>query len=138
MGVEINLVSAHPNPSENAAVILVVEDEFLVRMMISDCLRDAGFNVIEAFNADEAMQILHSNVSIGLVISDVRMPGSMDGMELMRCAQGRFPSLPFIITSGHLMAQDALAQGASKFLGKPYSLDQALALVESELGKKTR
>jgi DNA-binding NtrC family response regulator len=113
----------------------VVEDELLVRMTISDCLRDAGLNVIEAFNADEAIQILHSDVSVDLVLSDVRMPGSMDGMELMRYAQEKFPALPFIITSGHHLAQDALAQGAKEFLRKPYSFDHAIALVESELGK---
>jgi CheY-like chemotaxis protein len=85
-------VLVRPNAAENAAIILVVEDELLVRMMISDCLRDAGFKVIEAFNADEAIQILHSDVCIDLVLSDVRMPGSMDGMELMRYAQERFPA----------------------------------------------
>jgi DNA-binding NtrC family response regulator len=133
--VEFNSVSLHPNPAENAAIILVVEDELLVRMTISDCLRDAGFNVIEAFNADEAIQILHSDVSIDLVLSDVRMPGSMDGMELMHYAQEKLPGVPFIITSGHLMAQDALAQGAKEFLRKPYSFDRALVVVESALGK---
>lgn len=122
-------------PVQCAASILVVEDELLVRMMISDSLRDAGFNVIEAFNADEAVQILHSDVAIDLVLSDVRMPGSMDGLELMSYARERFPSLPFIITSGHLMVEDALARGAHKFLPKPYSFGHAIGLIESELGK---
>lgn len=133
--MENNSVPVQSAPSECAALILVVEDELLVRMMISDSLRAAGFNVIEAFNADEAVQILQSDVCIDLVLSDVRMPGTMDGLELMRYAQERFTSLPFIITSGHLMAQDALAQGANEFLAKPYSFDHAIALIESKLGK---
>lgn len=133
--MEFNLVSVRPTPAEKAALILVVEDELLVRMIVSDCLRDAGFDVIEACNADEAILVLHSNVGIDLVLSDVRMPGSMDGLQLLRYAREVFPDLPFIITSGHLQAHDALAGGARHFLGKPYAFDHAIALVEDELAK---
>lgn len=123
-------------PRKQAAVILVVEDELLVRLMVSDFLREAGFSVIEAINADEAVEILLSGVSIDLMFSDVRMPGSMSGLELLRYSQERFPALPVIITSGHLLPRDALAKGAVQFLEKPYSFDDAIALVQMQLAKK--
>lgn len=61
----------------------MVEDEFLIRVWASDELRDAGYDVIEAFNADEALTVLKSHVRVDLIISDVRMPGSFDGMGLL-------------------------------------------------------
>ena len=104
-------------------------------MIASDSLRDAGFTVIEATNADEAISILHSGVKIDLMLSDVRMPGSMDGLGLLKYSMVNFPALPVIITSGHLLPEDALSKGARQFLGKPYSYDHAIALVELELAK---
>jgi len=80
-------------------------------MIVSDSLREAGLNVVEAFNADEAISILHSGVRIDLMLSDVRMPGSMDGLELLEYSLGIFPTLPVIITSGRLLPEDALAKG---------------------------
>ena len=120
--------------AKSAACILVVEDELLVRMMVSDSLRDGGFDVIEAFNADEAICILHSGVTIDLMLSDVRMPGSMDGLGLLEYSLEKFPDLPVIMTSGHLLPSEALAKGAKHFLGKPYSYDHAITLVKVELG----
>lgn len=134
--METSLVISEKYPRKHAAVILVVEDELLVRLMISDFLREAGFSVIEAINADEAVEILLSGASIDLMLSDVRMPGSMDGLELLKYSQERFPTLPVIITSGHLLPSDALARGAVQFLGKPYEFDEAISLVQMELGKK--
>lgn len=103
--------------------------------MVCDFLRDAGFQVIEAFNADEAILIFQSGVRIDILLSDVRMPGSMDGLGLLGYALELFPKLPVIMTSGHLLASDALAKGAKHFLGKPYSYDDAIKLIELELAK---
>lgn len=131
----INLESSSPSTAKSAAYILIVEDELLVRMMVSDALRDAGFNVIEAFNADEAINILQSGITINLMLSDVRMPGSMDGLGLLEYSKATFPTLPVIMTSAHLLPTDALAKGAAHFLGKPYSFDHAITLIEQELAK---
>ena len=130
-----NSVSTSPSVANCAAFILVVDDELLVRMMVSDFLRDAGFQVIEAFNADEAISILQSGVRIDLMLSDVRMPGSMDGLGLLEYARDMFPALPVIITSGHLVPREALAKGAVQFLGKPYAPDHAIDLVKRELAR---
>ena len=131
----MNSMPAQPGAAGDVAYILVVEDELLVRMMVSDALREAGWNVIEAYNADEAIVILSSGVPVDLVLSDVRMPGTMDGLGLLEFMSARYPELPVIIMSGHLAPQEALDKGARHFLSKPYSCDLALTLVEQELAR---
>ena len=114
--------------------ILVVEDELLIRLALSDGLRDAGYQVIEACSGEEALAILNS-VRPDLVISDVRMPGPLDGLGLLAIVRREFPALPVIIVSGHLRPSAALADGATQFLAKPYGLDAMLQAVEFEIGK---
>ena len=114
--------------------ILVVEDELLIRLALSDGLRDAGYQVIEACGAEEALAILDS-VRPDLVISDVQMPGPLDGLGLLAIVRREFATLPVIIVSGHLCPADALADGATQFLAKPYGLDVMLQAVEIEIGK---
>ena len=113
--------------------ILVVEDELIIRMLISDALRDEGFAVIEAVSADEAVDILIAGMAIDLVFSDVRMPGSIDGLGLLRFVNQRFPELPVVLTSAHLDPSLALAGGAKHFLSKPYKLATVLTMVTTEL-----
>lgn len=114
--------------------ILVVEDELLIRLALSDGLRDAGYQVIEACSGDEAAEAL-GTVRPDLVISDVRMPGSLDGIALLAIVRREFPELPVIIVSGHLRPSAALADGATQFLAKPYAMDEMLQAVEAEIGK---
>ena len=97
-----------PLPESDSPRVLVVEDEFLIRTMVSDALRDAGLAVIEAIDADEAMRVLQSGVAIDLMFTDVRMPGSMDGLTLLKNCTQLFPDLPVIMTSGHLAPSDAI------------------------------
>jgi DNA-binding NtrC family response regulator len=104
-------------------------------MMISDELREAGHHVIEAFNADEAVIVLQTTMP-DLIISDVKMPGSMDGMGLLALVKGSFPELPVIITSGHSCAEEAKAQGASLFLRKPYLFGVVVGAAENILSGK--
>ena len=113
--------------------ILVVEDELLIRFPLSEALRDVGFQVIEASNADEALDVL-ATVSPDLVISDVRMPGSLDGLGLLAIIRSRFPSLPVIIVSGHLPPSLALQDGATQFLSKPYDIEAVFQAIDAELG----
>lgn len=115
--------------------ILVVEDELLIRLMLSDGLRDKGYHVIEAFNADEALLVLETAVP-DLIISDVRMPGSLDGMGLLALVRETLPKIPVIITSAHLQSNLAFADGATRFIGKPYSMDLVIETVRDELGER--
>ena len=110
----------HPEiQAEAAKTILLVEDEVLVRMAIADALRDAGYMVIEASNAYEAMQVLHHNsVDVRLLLSDVRMPGAMDGAELAREVRSQFPLIKIVLTSGHLRKPDWTEHDG--FFPKPY------------------
>ncbi len=121
--------------ASNQKRVLMVEDELLIRFSLSEELRDAGLDVIEAINADEATVALESSVSIDLVISDVRMPGTMDGIDLLRLIKGRYPEMPVIIYSGHYDPAQAIGNGASRFLHKPFVFGEMVEAVRDELGK---
>lgn len=115
--------------------VLVAEDEVLIRMIVSDGLRDAGFSVIEAMNGDEAVEILNSGAPVDLVFSDVRMPGSLDGLGLLAFVRRTFPDLPVVITSGHLPPELAFADGAMGFVAKPYEVGLVIKAVEDTIAK---
>jgi CheY-like chemotaxis protein len=105
-------------------VVLVVEDEFLLRMNAVDMIEDAGFEVVEAANADEAIAVLESRLDITVVFTDIQMPGSMDGLKLAQAVRGRWPPIKIIATSGQIsVAQKDLPEGG-RFVSKPYSPNQ--------------
>lgn len=125
-----------PLPTLEWPTILLVEDEVLIRLMIADELRSAGFYVLEASNADEAWEILESALPVDLLFTDIQMPGEMDGIALASRARARNPDLKLIITSGrHLEAGVDAHIGAGEFVSKPYSLRALLAKIESLLGR---
>jgi two-component system, response regulator PdtaR len=108
------------------SVVLIVEDEFLIRMEAVDVIRSAGFHVVEASNADEAILILESRFDITVVFTDIQMPGSMDGLKLAAAIRGRWPPIKIVATSGLLnLSEDDLPSG-SRFLPKPYSPRQVV------------
>ena len=106
--------------------LLIVEDEILVRAALRDYMEASGFLVLEAGNADDAIRILeHVGDEIDLVVSDIRMPGSMDGFGLADWIRNTQPDLPLILTSGDIGQANRhykLSPG-DIFLPKPYSLD---------------
>jgi len=130
--------ASKPNPpfATPRNCILVVEDEILIRMMVSDELRDAGFHVIEACDADEALTILRSVVP-DLIVSDIRMPGSLDGLGLLAAVRESFPMLPVIITSSHLPSAAPVCDSATQFVAKPYRPEGIIKAVRGELAKPT-
>jgi two-component system, response regulator PdtaR len=104
--------------------VLIVEDEFLVRMDAVDSIERAGFMVYEAGNADEAIRTLEAHPNIRVVFTDINMPGSMDGLKLAHYVRRRWPPIKLIITSGHpLPADEDFPEGAGYF-GKPYQLEK--------------
>ena len=115
--------------------ILIVEDELLIRVLVADELRDAGYDVIEACNADEALTILRSSMHIDLILSDVRMPGAIDGIGLLGIVKETLPSLPVIITSGHLEPAHAMSRGANQFLPKPCPMEWVVKAVHAQLAR---
>jgi CheY-like chemotaxis protein len=101
-------------------VVLVVEDETIIRIDIVACLKDEGFTVIEASSADEALEILAAEPAISLIFTDVDMPGSMDGLKLSMAVRDRWPPVKIIVTSGHRhLGENDLPPG-SRFHAKPY------------------
>jgi len=120
---------------ENDAVtakLLVAEDDIFVRSMIAEFLRDAGFDVLEAGNADEALAHFETENDIDLLFSDVRMPGSMDGTELAVRVKGKWPGTHVVLTSGY---SDALLESQARIqepiLAKPYRPLTVLATILS-------
>ena len=119
--------------SQRRRAILVVEDETFVRWAVAEALRDTGYEVIEAANGDEAADILRAGVPFDLVFSDVRMPGSLDGLALLRLLRASRPETPVLVTSGHAEAASILASGARCFVRKPYDLEALIGLIEEAL-----
>jgi CheY-like chemotaxis protein len=125
-----------PDPSDRLPTILVVEDEFLVRLALSDYLQECGFKVLEAGNADEAIAALKINkFGIDLVFSDVQMPGPMDGFCLAQWVRANLPGLPVLLTSGDgKKAETAKALCENEpFLAKPYDLDAVVAQIRAAI-----
>jgi CheY-like chemotaxis protein len=107
--------------SAKCATILVVEDEGLIRLDTSETLRDAGFAVLEAANAEEALARVEARPDIRLVFTDVNMPGGMDGVELARCLHRLHPAIRLILTSGKTTVTKDDIPDDGDFIAKPYS-----------------
>lgn len=114
--------TSHYVPSQ-PLVVLVVEDETLVRMIVAEAIEDAGHCAVEAANADEALSLLENRQDINVIFSDIKMPGSIDGLGLglAATARRRWPATPIILTSGHLRQRDFELPDFAAFLQKPYS-----------------
>jgi DNA-binding NtrC family response regulator len=118
-------------PDEAAATVLVVEDEVLIRMTLAAMLRDEGFTVIEACDADEALVAL-ATTPIEVLLTDVRMEGSMDGLELAGRVRSTMPDLKIVVVSGHLAAEKAVGV-ADAFVPKPYQAEDVVDRVRQIL-----
>lgn len=111
-------------------VVIVVEDEALIRMSAVYALEDADFAVLEAGTADEAIEILEREAdSIHVVFTDIRMPGSMDGVELAHHIRRHWPHIGLIAASGHARRLAARLPHGSRFVAKPYNLDEVVGHV---------
>jgi len=108
-------------------VVLIVEDEFLVRMDTRAAIEAAGFDVLEAGDADEAIAILSARNDIRLIFTDVHMPGSMDGLKLAHFVRNRWPPVKVVATSGHARITDSDLPEGVRFVPKPYSAAEITA-----------
>jgi two-component system, response regulator PdtaR len=107
-------------PAKPRRVVLIVEDEPFVRLTGADLLAEAGFEVMEAGNADEALRILEATPEVRVVFSDVEMPGSLDGLGLARNICQRWPGVGIVLTSGHRLRAETIPR-EGRFLPKPYA-----------------
>jgi CheY-like chemotaxis protein len=117
------------------AVVLIVEDEMMLRMLAVDMVEDAGYTPIEALDADEAVAILESRSDIALMCTDIQMPGNMDGLGLARTVHERWPSIKIIVMSGQLNPQNIDLPPCSRFFGKPLEARQMIAQMRSMIGQ---
>jgi CheY-like chemotaxis protein len=110
-------------------VVLVVEDEPLIRLFALEMIEDAGFEVLEAANASAALMTLEERCDIRVVFTDVDMPGSMDGIMLAIRIRSRWPDVQIIITSGRPWPEEAVVPADIPFFSKPYRQDRVLDTV---------
>src|SRR3954469_5105247 len=106
---------------DSPLVILVVEDEVLVRMVAADVLEDAGFTVLESASAEEALTLLETRSDVEVLFTDVNMPGAMDGLGLAQTVHNRSPEISILIGSGRIRPCPAELPPGARFIAKPYA-----------------
>jgi CheY-like chemotaxis protein len=119
-------------------VILVVEDDFLIRIDAVEMIEAAGFDVVEAANADEAIEILEARLDIAVVFTDIQMPGSMDGLKLAAAIRGRWPPIKIVATSGFVDVRTVDLPDGGRFLRKPYSSAEIVGTLRELTGAEPR
>jgi CheY-like chemotaxis protein len=109
------------------AVVLIVEDDMMLRMRAVDMVGDAGYTPLEALDAAEAVAILESRSDVALICTDIQMPGQMDGVGLAHAVHARWPAIKIIVVSGQLKPQNLDLPPHSRFLGKPLDAGEVIA-----------
>lgn len=118
------------------SIVLVVEAEIFIRLDAVDIIESAGFCVLQAGNADEAIRLLETRLDISVVFTDIDMPGSMDGLKLAAAIRGRWPPIKIIATSGRFNIRDEDLPAGGRFFPKPYiAAEVTAALVEMTSGR---
>jgi len=117
------------------AVVLVVEDELLLRMRAVDMVEDAGYTSLQAVDADAAFAILESRADIALLFTDIQMPGSMDGLTLAHAVHARWPPIKIILVSGQLRLAKVDIPPNSRFFGKPLKANEMIAEMQEMIGQ---
>jgi two-component system, response regulator PdtaR len=110
-------------------VLLVVEDEVLIRLSTSDFLRNEGFTVLEAGSAREALTVLHARSDVRIVVTDIHMSGELEGVELIREIRRSFPKVKIVTASAYQVTEPVEA-----VVTKPYSLERLSTVIKSLLG----
>jgi CheY-like chemotaxis protein len=116
-------------------VILIVEDEAIIRMEAVQMLEDEGFTVLQASNAHDALGILENRRDVRALFTDINMPGSLDGLRLAGMVRGRWPPIHLIVTSGLLSPNDDDLPPGAKFIRKPYDPAQVISIIHALLGR---
>jgi CheY-like chemotaxis protein len=119
--------------TDRPATLLIVEDEPLLRVLIMDILADHGFRVIEAGNAVEAIELLNAGADVQVILTDVRMPGAVDGIELARRVAHIRPEIKILIMSAWISPQAESVPEGARFIAKPYLPTALIAELEALL-----
>lgn len=125
-----------PDKRADRPLVLVVDDEFLVRSVLSEILKDAGFHVIQAESAGEATAILTQYPQVDLVFSDVKMPG-MDGFELARWVNEHKSDMPVILASGYAGKTNMASElRCAEILRKPFDFDTVIEKIRATISRR--
>jgi DNA-binding NtrC family response regulator len=111
--------------------VLVVEDEAIVRLDVTTALSDAGFDVIEVASADDALAILSVTSDVEVVITDIELNGSMDGLKLAWAIRDRWPPVQLVVVSAQRRLTDADLPEHGRFFAKPYNVDRLVDAVRN-------
>lgn len=114
--------------------ILLVEDDNVIRMLVNEYLEEFGYRVVVVASGDDALPILVNNKEIDLIITDVRMPGKLNGFDLIEEASRLRPTLKTIVMSGQTGETNNRADVADRFIAKPFTVNNLGIAIESLLG----
>ncbi|QDO95969.1 response regulator [Ferrovibrio terrae] len=133
-------IQSPTEPGDERTVVLVVEDEVLIRMVVAEYLRDCGYVVVEAGSAHEALALFKADVEVDVVFSDIQMPGPMDGFGLAQWVRQNKPGVEVILTSGAASAADRAADLCEEgpLLQKPYESDEVDRRIKQLLAARDR
>ena len=120
------------NGKRSRHAVLVVEDDQLLKLLTVDFVKAAGFVALNAENADEAVAILEARSDIALVLTDINMPGSMDGLKLAHAVRERWPPIKIIVVSSQ--APKGALPKDSRFFVKPYHGEKMISEIHSLIG----
>lgn len=120
------------------SLVLVVDDEAMIRLVLMEEFEDAGFRVAEADSADAAVALLAGGAPVLAVVTDVRMPGSMDGLGLAAWMREHRPTVPVFVTSGYATRPDAAAinPAIAAVVPKPYQPSDLVVLVANRTASR--
>ncbi len=122
--MDLHASSANPR-------VLVVDDEPLLRLVNADMLSDAGFEVLEACDGEEALRLLEMTDGIRVVFTDVEMPGTIDGFALAARIEARWPEIGVVVTSGRRLPEASFVAPARCFVPKPYQFSRVVELIDA-------
>jgi CheY-like chemotaxis protein len=125
----IDVVAGSPNKS--SPIVLIVEDDPLLRMLAVEVVEEAGFAALQAGDADEAVVVLESRPDISVLFTDIEMPGSMDGLTLAHAVRDRWPPIKILIVSGKIRMRLRELPSDSWFIEKPYRAAAMIAELRS-------
>ena len=108
--------TASPSP-----LVLVVDDEAILRLLAADVLEEHGFRVVEAEDAEAALKVLAEQPDVRVLFTDINMPGPLDGLDLAREVHARWPAIKLVVTSGRLRLLEEEIPDSGRFVAKPYS-----------------
>jgi len=118
-------------------VVLIVEDQHLIRLMVADAFEEAGFTVFEAATADHAITVLQREPTIHVVFTDIDLPGTMDGVALAHYVRRRWPPTILYVSSGRVALDAIRLPSKAEFVPKPY-LDRGPSAPPDPIGRRGR